>query len=74
MKYYPYAVNNEGDIQYLSPRDFLLNILGELYGLDKVESKEITDVAIKIFQLETDGSLPIAWEELYRNIAGTTTS
>tara|TARA_R100001443_G_scaffold77643_1_gene84835 strand:- start:337 stop:546 length:210 start_codon:yes stop_codon:yes gene_type:complete len=69
MKYYPYAVNNEGDIQYLSPRDFLLNILGELYGLDKVESKEITDVAIKIFQLETDGSLPIAWEELYRNIA-----
>ena len=69
MKYYPYAVNNEGDIQYLSPRDFLLNILGGLYGLDKVESKEITDVAIKIFQLETDGSLPIAWEELYRNIA-----
>ena len=69
MKYYPYAVDSNGNIQYLSPRDFLLNILGELYGLDKVESKEITDVAIKIFQLETDGSLPIAWEELYRNIA-----
>ena len=69
MKYYPYAVNNEGDIQYLSPRDFLLNILGELYGLDKVESREITDVAIKIFNLESDGSLPINWKELYKNTA-----
>ena len=69
MRYYPYAVDNEGNIQYLSPRDFLLDILRELYGLDKVESKEITDVAIKIFNLESDGSLPINWKELYKNIA-----
>ena len=69
MKYYPYGVNDKGEIQYLSPRDFLLDILRDLYGLDKVESKEITDVAIKIFNLETDGSLPINWKELYKNIA-----
>ena len=69
MKYYPYAVNDKGDIQYLSPRDFLLDILRDLYGLDKVESKEITDVAIKIFNLESDGSLPINWKELYKNTA-----
>ncbi len=69
MKYYPYGVDDKGDIQYLSPRDFLLDILRDLYGLDQVESKEIVDVAIKIFKLETDGSLPINWKELYKNIA-----
>ena len=69
MKYYPYGVNDKGDKQYLSHRDFLLDILRDLYGLDKVESKEIVDVAIKIFQLETDGSLPINWKELYKNTA-----
>ena len=69
MKYYPYAVDREGDIQYLSPRDFLLDILRDLYGLDKAESREITDVAIKIFNLESDGSLPINWKELYKNTA-----
>tara|TARA_R110000744_G_scaffold238487_3_gene355968 strand:- start:546 stop:755 length:210 start_codon:yes stop_codon:yes gene_type:complete len=69
MKYYPFGVDDQGTIQYLSPRDFLLNILQELYGLDKVESKEISDIAIKIFKLETDGSLPLDWKELYKNIA-----
>ena len=69
MKYYPYAVDREGDIQYLSPRDFLLDILRELYGLDKVDSKKITDTAIKIFNLESDGSLPINWKELYKNVS-----
>ena len=69
MKYYPYAVDSKGDIQYLSPRDFLLDILRSLYGLDKVESKEIVDTAIKIFDLESDGSLPIDWKELYKNTA-----
>ena len=69
MKYYPYGVDDKGDMQYLSPRDFLLDILRDLYGLDQVESKEIVDVAIKIFKLETDGSLPINWKELYKNIA-----
>jgi len=69
MKYYPYAVDREGNIQYLSPRDFLLDILRSLYGLDKVESKEIVDTAIKIFDLESDGSLPIDWKELYKNQA-----
>ncbi len=48
MKYYPYAVDSKGNIQYLSPRDFLLDILRSLYGLDKVESREIVDTAIKI--------------------------
>jgi hypothetical protein len=69
MKYYPYAVDSNGNIQYLSPRDFLLDILRSLYGLDKVESKEIVDTAIKIFDLESDGSLPIDWKELYKNQA-----
>ena len=69
MKYYPYAVSDKGDIQYLSPMDFLLDILRDLYGLDKAESREITDVAIKIFNLESDGSLPIDWKELYKNTA-----
>ena len=69
MKYYPYAVDSNGNIQYLSPRDFLLDILRSLYGLDKVESKEIVDTAIKIFNLESDGSLPIDWKELYKNQA-----
>ena len=69
MKYYPFGVDDQGTIQYLSPRDFLLNILQELYGLDKVESKEISDIAIKIFKLETDGSLQLDWKELYKNIA-----
>ena len=64
MKYYPFGVDDQGTIQYLSP-----NILQELYGLDKVESKEISDIAIKIFKLETDGSLPLDWKELYKNIA-----
>ena len=69
MKYYPYGVNDKGDIHICLPRDFLLDILRDLYGLDQVESKEIVDVAIKIFKLETDGSLPINWKELYKNIA-----
>ena len=69
MKYYPYAVDSNGNIQYLSPRDFLLDILRSLYGLDKVESKEIVDTAIKIFDLESDGSVPIDWKELYKNQA-----
>ena len=69
MKYYPYAVDSNGNIQYLSPRDFLLDILRSLYGLDKVESREIVDTAIKIFNLESDGSLPIDWKELYKNQA-----
>jgi hypothetical protein len=69
MKYYPYAVDSNGNIQYLSPRDFLLDILRSLYGLDKVESREIVDTAIKIFDLESDGSLPIDWKELYKNQA-----
>lgn len=69
MKYYPYAVDSNGNIQYLSPRDFLLDILRSLYGLDKVDSREIVDTAIKIFDLESDGSLPIDWKELYKNQA-----
>ena len=64
-----YLINSKGNIQYLSPRDFLLDILRSLYGLDKVESREIVDTAIKIFDLESDGSLPIDWKELYKNQA-----
>tara|TARA_R110002020_G_scaffold1935_1_gene8861 strand:- start:15537 stop:15740 length:204 start_codon:yes stop_codon:yes gene_type:complete len=54
---------------FMSPRDIFALYLKSHYLLPEDCAIEATDFAIQLFELDTNGRLPIDWEMWYRNQA-----
>ena len=54
---------------FMSPRDIFALYLKAHYRLPEECAIEATDFAIQLFELDTNGRLPIDWEMWYRNQA-----
>lgn len=70
MNYPEFGITKDGQIEPVSPRDLLKQLIIDLdYDLNSEEAQDITDLAIRVFQLDSNGKLPLRWKELYRNRA-----
>jgi vacuolar-type H+-ATPase subunit C/Vma6 len=52
-----------------SPKEAFMVLLTSYYNIENIKAVDIADMAIDLFRLDTDGSIPLDWEMILKNQA-----